>query len=283
VKNVESDGMRRWAALAGVILAAQLCFYACIGHINNNNTDNERGQAFVTQASAITSPPTYDTYFGDNWGSVRVFQLMTPCKPLKIFVETNNQLYNQRYSNYIALSLSSWAKALDGRLVYILTTNRQEADITVTWVPRFDDRYIAGLTTFQVGHADIQIKTIGVPEKDIKANIIHEFGHAFGIAGHSENAADIMVGSRRWRHGADAEAYEPKLSRNDVQAIRRLYSTTWQRGEDLYSSSAQRAVLPSVQPGALAANNSGNIVNTAVNNVINLQPLDNQVSYPEQD
>jgi hypothetical protein len=272
--------MRRWAALAGAVLTGYVCFAAQFVENKTTAKPEALGRSFVTQAGAVANPPMYDTYFGDNWGSVRVFPLMAPCPPLKVFVNTQSSLYSPQYLQYIAWSLNSWSQALYGRLSYQFTPNRYEADITVDWVPRFSDQYIAGLTTFQVGHADIQIKTVGVPEKDIKANIIHEFGHALGIAGHSENDNDIMVGSRHWRRGADAEHYEPKLSRNDIQAIRRLYSITWRRGEDLYSPIAQRAVLPTTEPGSLAVEPGSRVVNSTVTNVINLQPLEDQVNSP---
>ncbi|HEY9745199.1 MAG TPA: matrixin family metalloprotease [Oculatellaceae cyanobacterium] len=268
--------MRQWNALMGLFLAAQIGFVAFAGQADPKDPMTGlqvTGHSCVTQAS-MASPAQYDTYFGDNWGSVRVFQLMETYRPLRIYVNTSSRLYSPQYKEYITWSLDSWSKALDGRLRYEFTSDPRDADITVDWVPRFSDRYIAGLTTFQVGHADIQIKTMGVPEKDIKANIIHEFGHALGIAGHSSNPNDIMVGARRFRHGAEAASYEPQLSRADIQAIRRLYSPTWQRGEDLYSPIAQRAVLPPYG-GVLAVTQNGNMVNTSSSNVLNLKPMDN--------
>lgn len=260
--------MRRRAALAGLTFAC-LAFAGLFVATDDHTQSNIPLQSYVTQANPTAALPEYDTYFGDNWGSVRVFRLLTQCPPLKIYID-NRSGFKPHYMEYIVWSLSSWSQALNGRLSYQFTNNPAEADITVDWVPRFSDRYIAGLTTFRVGHADIQIKTEGVPEKDIKTNIIHEFGHALGIAGHSENPNDIMVGVRRWRRGTEAENYNPQLSRNDIQAIRRLYSITWQRGEDLYASAAQNAALPMPSTGVMAVRSDGRSANSAVNN---LQPM----------
>jgi hypothetical protein len=137
-----------------------------------------------------------------------------------------------------------WNEALEGRLNYSYTKNRHDADITLDWVPAFPDPYVAGLTTYRVGHAAIEIKTMGVPEADIKGNIIHELGHALGISGHSNTPGDIMVGTRKWHRAGSA--YNPQLSKRDIQAIQRLYSLTWKKGEDLYAVQAQAEPSDSV-------------------------------------
>lgn len=269
--------MRRWIALVGVILAAQLCFPAFLGQYPWINNGLKSGKAFVTQSSTVMTGPAEETYFGDNWGSVRIFPLTQSLnRPLKVYIDTKG-LYQPQYRDYAVWSMNSWAQALEGRLTYVLINSPRNADITLSWVPSFDDKYVAGLTTYEVGHADIQIKTIGVPEKDIKANIIHEFGHALGIAGHSNNSSDIMVGMRRWHRGDTP--YEPRLSRSDVQALRRLYSATWARGEDLYGALAQRAAIPTASRESVAVNPlNGTTVNSAANNIINLEPLEDQIS-----
>jgi predicted Zn-dependent protease len=210
-----------------------------------------KGIAFVTQSNGARPTPDYETNFGDNWQSVRTFRLLSPLdRPLKVYVERNPKnpnLYQEHYRNYVVDGMNQWADALGNRLHYTLTTRAKDADITVDWVPSFSDRYVAGLTTYSVGHATVEIKTVDVPDKDIKCNIIHELGHALGISGHSNNAGDVMVGMRKWHR--DNAAYDPKLSTRDVQAIRRLYSYKWQRGEDLFSVDAQRTpVLASSLP-----------------------------------
>jgi hypothetical protein len=236
--------MKIWAALAGVFFAAQLCLSA---HFALDATANaQNGQAFVTQAGAVAATKDHELAFGENWDSVRTFRLVrTLNAPLKVYIETkprNASLYKAHYHQYILQALDSWASALDGRLSYVLTNDKKSADITFDWVPTFEDRYVAGITTYSIGHADVEIKTVGIPDKDIKCNIIHEMGHALGIAGHSNASGDIMVGVRRW-HRNDSN-YDPKLSNRDIQAIRHLYSTAWKQGEDLYAVSAQAVPAP---------------------------------------
>lgn len=242
--------MRIWAAPVGVILVAYLF---CAGFFSETplfEQSKQQGKSYISQAGATAgvavSNRDYDATFGDNWDSVRTFRLMTPLeRPLKVYVESapvNAALYRPQYTQYVAESMMMWNKALDGRLRWTFTDNRKAADITVDWVSGFDDRYIAGVTTYSIGHAAIEIRTVNVPDQDIKGNIIHEIGHSLGISGHSKNQADIMVGMRRWQRGNTG--YVPQLSAGDIQAIRRLYSPTWKRGEDLYATLAQTAVIP---------------------------------------
>lgn len=224
---ISSGGFTRW-------MAPGMCFADC-----------ESGQSFVTQSNATAPTREYDVNFGENWQSVRIFRLLEPLdKPLKIYIETHpkaQSLYRSNFRHYVVESLKAWDEALDGRLRYSYTTSKKDADISVDWVSGFNDRYVAGLTTYRVGHASIEIKTVGVPEADIKGNIIHEFGHAFGISGHSDQPDDIMVGMRKWQRGG--APYHPKLSSRDIQAIKRLYSRSWKKGEDLYANAAQQAVI----------------------------------------
>ncbi len=208
------------------------------------------GTAYVTQLNNLQPNADYDNSFGDNWQSVRTFRLLSPLdKPLKVYIEHRPKvpgLFQPQYETYVQDGLTQWGNALDNRLRFTLTNKAREADITIDWVPNFSDRYVAGLTTYSVGHASVEIKTLGIPDKDIKCNIIHELGHALGISGHSYNPGDVMVGMRKWHR--DNVPYDPKLSSRDTQAIRRLYSLSWQKGEDLFSAEAQRMpVLASSQ------------------------------------
>jgi hypothetical protein len=231
--------MKYWLALAGLCLSAQVCFSA--GNFSEALSGGTPGDstAYMTQSGQARREA--ETNFGLTWDSVRTFGLSQPgFTRLSVYIDpkpARGTVLNPQHRQYVIDSMRAWSSALDNRLRFALVSNRQAADITIRWVPAFQDRYVAGITNYRVGHADIEIKTVGVPEKDIKANILHEFGHALGIANHSRNPNDIMVAERRWHRGDTA--YNPKLSSRDIQAIRRLYSLDWQRGEDLYAQAAQ--------------------------------------------
>ncbi|WP_373533555.1 matrixin family metalloprotease [Vampirovibrio sp.] len=255
--------MKLWIAFCCLLLATQAEFNHLHHGQNLPPQNTPSGRAFVTQSSPGSFAHDYDINFGESWQSVRIFRLLEPLgNPLKVYVASphNAAIYKESYRSYVAESLRMWNEALDGRLNYSYTKNRNEADITLDWVPAFQDKYVAGLTTYRVGHASIEIKTVGIPEADIKGNIIHEVGHALGISGHSNASGDIMVGTRKWQR--TDTAYNPKLSQRDIRAIQRLYSLTWKKGEDLYATQAQSAPLPAV------ASTQKNLPN------ITLKPLD---------
>jgi predicted Zn-dependent protease len=240
--------MKFWTAFCCLFLAVQSGFSGLAHWEAFNWGKSFDGKAYVTQANQGSNANEYDIHFGESWQSVRIFKLLEPLdQPLKVYVSShpqNSALYKDSYRTYVGESLRMWNEALEGRLNFSYTKNRHDADITLDWVPAFPDPYVAGLTTYRVGHAAIEIKTMGVPEADIKGNIIHEIGHALGISGHSNAPDDMMVGTRKWhRTGA---AYSPQLSKRDVQAIQRLYSLTWKKGEDLYAAQAQAASVQSV-------------------------------------
>ncbi len=178
--------------------------------------------------------------FDPNWDSVRTFHLTrTLNKPLKVYVETHPQetrLYKKQYPVFVKESLDEWSNALGGRLKYELVQNPGNANITVRWVAGFADKDQAGETSFSVGHAAIEIKTVKLPDQIIKADIMHEIGHALGISGHSPHNDDIMRSGRDWKSADEYFNYKAKLSRNDIEAIRLLYSNQWQRGQDLYAA-----------------------------------------------
>lgn len=244
--------MRHWATWAWGVLAAPVCLSLAWGLTTTLNPIS--GKAYITQSGAVTAKEA-ENYFGENWDSVRTFRLQNALNaPLRVYVNTRSDLYKPAFQDYIAQSLTRWSDALDGRLTYVFTSRRDQADITVDWVSSFGDKYVAGITTYSIGHAKVEIRTMGIPEKDIKANIIHEFGHALGISGHSPNAGDIMVATRRWRR--EDSSYDPTLSRRDIQAIRLLYSSQWHKGEDLYTANAQNSRI-------IASQNDRPVVNVS--------------------
>lgn len=179
--------------------------------------------------------------FDDNWESLRVFPIMhANAGPLRVYVAENSRLYKSQYMGFVKDSMDQWSRALDGRMRYELVDSPSDAQITVSWVTGFEDADTAGLTTTRIGHADVRIKTPGIPENIIHGDIMHELGHALGIEGHSHANNDIMMSGRSWSSASEFHNYHPRLTSRDVQAIRRLYDSSWRRGEDLYQAAAQQ-------------------------------------------
>ncbi len=190
----------------------------------------------------------YNQDYDDSWRSMRTYQLMQVMhEPIRIHIETHatdTKLYKGRYVNYVKESMDAWADALEGRLKYTVVDDPREAHIRFRWVAGFADPEMAGETVYTIEKADIEMKTPGIEDRFLKANIMHEIGHALGISEHSHNDSDIMKSGRGWASVAEYKNYVPKLSERDKQAIRHLYSVGWKQGEDLYRAVASKPAAP---------------------------------------
>ena len=125
--------------------------------------------------------------------------------PLNIYVkESSSRYYKSSYRDYVKYAMDVWRKA-DDRIQYKFVKSVDDADITLIFVENLGDRYdedYLGLTDYEtfenneIDYSKIQISLIKngdekIPAGEIKATIIHEVGHAFGL-GHSESENDLM-------------------------------------------------------------------------------------------
>jgi hypothetical protein len=125
--------------------------------------------------------------------------------PLSIYVkETSSHYYKSVFKDYVKYAMDVWRKA-DDRIQYKFVKSVDDADIAVIFVENLGDEYeenYLGLTNYdtnrkkQIEFSKIQISLIKngdekISAGEIKATIIHELGHAFGL-GHSESENDLM-------------------------------------------------------------------------------------------
>ncbi len=150
--------------------------------------------------------------------------------PLKVYVkESSSRYYKSIYKDYIGYAFDVWQKA-DTRVQYAFTNNSRDADIEIIFIEnlgrKYDENYL-GLTEYEtnrnneIEYSKIQISLIKFGDKkvsdgEIKATIVHELGHAFGL-GHSDGEADIMYPYIDPDHSAEMTYDE--LSRGDEEAI----------------------------------------------------------------
>jgi hypothetical protein len=125
--------------------------------------------------------------------------------PLKIFVkESLSRYYKSLFKDYVSYALNVWKNA-DDRINYTFVNSKSVANISVIFIEDLGEKYnedYLGLTEYdidrgkRIDYSKIQISLIKfddevVSDGEIKATIIHELGHAFGL-GHSRNEFDIM-------------------------------------------------------------------------------------------
>lgn len=150
--------------------------------------------------------------------------------PLKVYVkESSSRYYKSLYKDYVSYAFEVWDKA-DDRIDYTFVNSSRSADISVIFVEnlgrKYEENYL-GLTEYdmnrdnEIEFSKIQISLIKfnnekVSDGEIKATIIHELGHAFGL-GHSDFELDIMYPYINSHH--TAEMTYDELSRGDKEAV----------------------------------------------------------------
>lgn len=151
--------------------------------------------------------------------------------PLKVYVkESSSRYYKSSYKDYVDYAFSVWQKA-DNRIKYIFTNNSRDADIEFVFVEnlgkKYEENYL-GLTEYdtnrdnEIEYSKVQISLLKFGKEtisagEIKATIVHELGHAFGL-GHSESQTDIMYPYISSDHSSKMTYNE--LSRGDKEAIK---------------------------------------------------------------
>ena len=199
--------------------------------VTKSNQRNEKNYSVRREKSKITRSENYfhidksgnTLWDGKHWDMDEY--------PLKIYVkETSSKYYKSDYKDYVDYAFKVWQKA-DNRIQFTFTNNSRDADIKFVFVEnlgkKYEENYL-GLTEYDVNrdneieNSEIQISLLKfgsetVSAGEIKATIVHELGHAFGL-GHSESQTDIMYPYISTDHSYKMTYDE--LSRGDKEAIK---------------------------------------------------------------
>ncbi|MDD3594038.1 MAG: tetratricopeptide repeat protein [Candidatus Gastranaerophilales bacterium] len=123
--------------------------------------------------------------------------------PLKIYID-NSLKVNNAYVDSAKTALSNWKESSEGNFDYVYTQEKPNADIVITFkgiAPKSQNQ-ILGMTKHKsqngyITAVQVDLYTQGPNYKpltpvDVYNVALHEFGHAIGIWGHSDNKSDIM-------------------------------------------------------------------------------------------
>ncbi len=117
--------------------------------------------------------------------------------PVKVAFVSNVGLSSDRENEAVA-GFDQWVKVTNQFITYQLVADAASADITVSFVAQGTNNR-GGSTTYSADgngnlqHTDIVLNLTYLSQlSNVMPIAMHEFGHALGIAGHSNTSTDIM-------------------------------------------------------------------------------------------
>ena len=192
--------------------------------LNSDNADNEPPVTMIERnPESLRITPTEDTYLKnavDSSGKI----IRWKKSDVDVFIESGI------YYDEVQKVVEVYQGILSGRLKFTIVQDRKTADIVVRFVDRIGaggETYIAGLTSNSksgdgaILSSDVKLLTkkplINKPvsEEEMYMVALHEFGHAIGIEGHSQDEGDVMFASQQGH---------TELSQKDIDTINLVYS-----------------------------------------------------------
>ncbi|MBY0404953.1 MAG: matrixin family metalloprotease, partial [Cyanobacteria bacterium] len=150
--------------------------------------------------------------------------------PLKIYISPSAD--RQELIALAKEAMGAWQVASKDKIRYEITEEPLMADIQVLWAPFIGLMNIEGENFYKEGNTqlksqgtrvyhEVQIATYDMGHHPnttttLYHTLVHEFGHALGLRGHSDDPHDVMYFSK-------VPNQKGQLSQRDINTIRQLY------------------------------------------------------------
>jgi predicted Zn-dependent protease len=156
--------------------------------------------------------------------------------PVKVYMQPGDGTpgYKSYYPDMMRDCFNEWCQAAGGRLSWQEVNDPKNADIKINWSDQVVEevagteagktrtyaRYNPNTNFGIIQKADMRLLT-RLPEREfsdneVKKAYLHEVGHAFGIAGHSNNRHDIM-------YHAVVNTQHPAIGARDIATLDHIY------------------------------------------------------------
>lgn len=188
---------------------------------------------YYTEKTNISSKNSYGSSIADNYiqntlYTGKIVRWNISAMPVKVYIQPSD------YAQAVKLALDYWPRVSEPKtLSYSIVNSSKDANISVSFVSEIgkanDKSYLAGLATpvikgYMLESCSIKLritdeKNNPVSQEEIFSIALHEFGHAFGIWGHSPKESDIMYDSDSANSNNSIQA----LTQRDINTFRILY------------------------------------------------------------
>jgi hypothetical protein len=157
--------------------------------------------------------------------------------PIKVYFQSGKKIsgYKSKFRRCMESCFDEWSNASGGKLAWVEVSDPSQANINVRWTRTVTERAEGTEAGRTKTYATLDIRTnhgtiraaemlllTRLPDREfspdeVRRAYLHEVGHAFGIAGHSHNPADIM-------YYAVTQHASPHLDDRDKATLVHLYN-----------------------------------------------------------
>ena len=142
--------------------------------------------------------------------------------PIRVYF-AHDACFTEQRQAWAKEGFKLWSAETDGQISFVQTASAAEANVKVTFRPDSDDGLtVTGFRGGRLRHAEVTIGVAHGGEGDLVAIAAHEFGHALGIDGHSDERGDLMYPFHTMGDRA-------RITARDMQTLLWLYPGLEQR------------------------------------------------------